>query len=509
MNKINSLIAILFSAIPLWASNTITYTATEKLQGENGRLDIGATTFGPPIVDHIFLGGAGAIICDGEVTMIGDWAFYGCSGLTSIEIPNSVKTIGRQAFYDCSGLPSISIPDSVKTIGDHAFDGCSGLTSIEIPNPVSTIGEYVFRYCDNLTSVTLPNSLVTIGDDAFCFCSRLISITIPYSVTTIGSCIFSHCYSLNSINVDAANTHYSAVDGVLFNYTKDTLIQYPTGNIQAEYEIPNSVTTIGEWAFGNCMHLALVTIPLSVTTIEDCAFAGCSGLYKITIPSSVTTIGERALSCSNLQTIFCETVIPPQANGDITSGRYTITLYVPIGTKEAYQTAEEWQKFTNIQETLPVADSITTNSVVIKWQKVDSAVSYTLSVIETESADTVARYEIDSTGNIIKELRSLPHNVPQMVLDTTVSSAEIFEVSLTNLSSGTTYTYAIDAKDSEATIINSSAGTFTTKSETAINTIKEKKTFYHRPINTLGQPIDPKTHQGIYIQNGKKYLNIW
>lgn len=105
------------------------------------------------------------------VKSIGDYAFYGCSSLTSIEIPNSVKSIDYCAFSDCSDLTSIEIPNSVTSVGDFAFSGCSGLTSIEIPNSVTSIGRGAFLYCSGLTSVTIPNSVTTIGNFAFSGCS--------------------------------------------------------------------------------------------------------------------------------------------------------------------------------------------------------------------------------------------------------------------------------------------------------------------------------------------------
>ena len=214
------------------------------------------------------------------LTSIGDYAFEGCSGLTSITIPNSVTSIGYQAFYGCSGLTSVTIGNSVTSIGWCAFSGCSGLTSVTIPNSVTSIGNYAFDGCSGLTSVTIGNSVTSIGYQAFCGCSGLTSVTIPNSVTSIENGAFESCSGLTSIT------------------------------------IPNSVTSIENYAFRNCSGLTSITIPNSVTSIGWCAFSGCSGLTSVTIPNSVTSIGERAFDgCSGLTSV----IIP---NSVTTIGRY-------------------------------------------------------------------------------------------------------------------------------------------------------------------------------------------
>ncbi len=147
------------------------------------------------------------------ITSIGDYAFYGASGLTSITIPNSVTSIGTYAFQNCSGLTSVTIPNSVTSIGTYAFQNCSGLTSITIPNSVTSIGGYAFQNCSGLTSITIPNSVTRIGDYVFEGCSSLTSIIIPENVTSISSNAFSDCPNLYFIHFESATPKiFSSID---------------------------------------------------------------------------------------------------------------------------------------------------------------------------------------------------------------------------------------------------------------------------------------------------------
>ena len=139
-----------------------------------------------------------------SVTSIGYGAFSGCSGLTSVTIPNSVTSIGKNAFYKCTGLTSVTIPNSVTSIGGSAFTLCLGLTSVIIPNSVTSIGGGAFEGCSSLKSVTIPNSVTSIGGYAFSQCYSLTSVTIGNSVTSIGNYAFYKCSGLNTIYCESA-----------------------------------------------------------------------------------------------------------------------------------------------------------------------------------------------------------------------------------------------------------------------------------------------------------------
>ena len=260
-----------------------------------------------------------------NVTSINNNAFYYCSNLTNVTIPNSVTSIGYSAFEGCTGLTSITIPNSVTSIDNRAFIGCSGLTSITIPSSVTSMGNYAFAKCSELTSVTLHckeigswfsdltkikevvmgDEVEKIGDYAFFGCLGLTSIIIPSSLTSIGAGAFEYSSSLGAIsklpNIKDVKVHVCDYAAFCNNVCVRAISQITDSYVQLiddnnselkEFIIPEGVNNVGNYVFYACSGLTSITIPNSVTSIGKGAFSNCNNLKSITIPNSVTTIGE-------------------------------------------------------------------------------------------------------------------------------------------------------------------------------------------------------------------------
>ena len=294
------------------------------------------------------------------VTSIDAIAFYGCHDLTSIVVPNSVTEIGQEAFGNCPGLTSIVVESGnprfdsrnncnaiIEATDNELIAGCKNTI---IPNSVTKIGNFAFDGCGSLTSIVIPNSVTSIGHYAFYCCDSLTSIDIPNSVIEIGYGVFESCSGLTSIVVESGNPSYDSRNNcnAIIETAYNTLI-YGCKNTT----IPNSVTTIDDYAFYDCDSLTSIVIPNSVTEIGFGAFESCTGLTSIVIPNSVTSIGDGAFcNCWQLTDVYCYIAdLSKVSSGNRTfysnnhasySGR---TLHVLQGTADAYRADENWYPY--------------------------------------------------------------------------------------------------------------------------------------------------------------------
>ena len=261
-----------------------------------------------------------------SVTNITTLAFYRCNGLVSVQVPGSVTAIKngtfrecnnlkkvilnegitgieQYAFYDCELLEEISIPGTVTTVGNSAFYRCKNLKSIEIPEGVAKIEGSAFVFCSSLEQIKLPQSLMSIGSGAFDNCTSLISVELPDNAI-ISSDTFRGCKNLSKIVLSDTNNNYIVKNGILYNKNMTRILCYPAGIKDTEFFVPDTVKTIGDFAFYGTKALESINIPDSVTNIGTDAFGECSGLKEVVIPDSVTSMGEAVFyKCTSLEKV--------------------------------------------------------------------------------------------------------------------------------------------------------------------------------------------------------------
>ena len=266
------------------------------------------------------------VIVDECTKTIDYYAFADCDNLYEIEIPQGVVNIGEKAFARLDNLKNIDIPDSVTNITTLAFYRCNGLVSVQVPGSVTAIKNGTFRECNNLKKVILNEGVAKIEGSAFVFCSSLEQIKLPQSLMSIGSGAFDNCTSLISVELpdnaiissdtfrgcknlskivlSDTNNNYIVKNGILYNKNTTRILCYPAGIKDTEFFVPDTVKTIGDFAFYGTKALESINIPDSITNIGTDAFGECSGLKEVVIPDSVTSMGEAVFyKCTSLEKV--------------------------------------------------------------------------------------------------------------------------------------------------------------------------------------------------------------
>ena len=265
----------------------------------------------------------------------------------------SNDVVGDFAFYGCSRLTSLNLPAGITSIGKYAFDGCRGLTSLNLPAGITSIGEGTFKGCSGLTSLTLPAGITWIDDHAFDGCSGLTSLTLSDGITSIGWSAFEGCSGLKEVKFcinDNLDTYLTKGHP---NIDVDCGIKYYINDKEiTSIEIPSNVTTLGNYVFQGCSGLTSLNLPAGITKIGGCAFYGCSRLTSLTLPASITKIGSWAFEgCSGLTSIYVYAEKVPKIDSSVFKGvdAKKCTLYVPMGTRDDYRLSE-FRYFENIVE---------------------------------------------------------------------------------------------------------------------------------------------------------------
>ena len=539
-------------------------TNLSRITIPNSIKQIGSSAFrntNLPVEDNIRYAGTWAIeVTDGtkdeyilrnNTTGIADAAFYNCTNLAAINIPESVTIIGNSAFSYCSSLTTINIPEGVTSISQYTFsntnlpvenniryagtwavevtgvkdkytlrDNTTGIadymfeqgsmTEITLPYNLKHIGNYVCSNCNSLTSLTIPNSVTSIGEAAFMNCWRVISVTIPSSVTSIGGRAFTGRGDGTSIVVDANNPVYDSrgdCNAIICTETNHLIVGCSTT------VIPNSVTSIGEFAFMNC-GITSFLIPNGVTCIKYGTFAGSGLLTSISIPSSVTSIENFAFaSCRSLKTIICRNDVPPTCEVDAFQSvdMGTCTLEVPLNSVSIYRETSPWSEC-NISAIVPQTLVLNDGEVFENEENmIVEDITYTRIFNNTNWQALYVPFEIPVTEEFLADFEVADLNDVRQydrdedgVKDETV--IEAFKVTSGTLEAN--YPYLIRAKVAGEKTITVTNATLYAAEENSIDcsSIREKFTF----TGTYSRLSSEKLPQGegYYALSGGVWLPV-
>ena len=261
------------------------------------------------IGEYAFSGNTGlkTVEMKDKVTTLGSYAFQNCTGLESVTFSESLSSMGEYAFSSCTALAEAALPGSLKTIPTYAFQKCTGLKKLTVGDGTTEISQSAFETCTGLVDISLPESLVTIQHYAFRGCSALETLTLPDSLQKLGYQTFANCTSLSSANYPAGLT---TMLSIYFSYSNHYGSTFSGCTNLKTLEIPEGVTAIPDHALRDCTDLEEVTLPESLETIGEYAFYGSAGLKMLQMQNNLTSAGSEAFrNCTGLKSvIFSETL---------------------------------------------------------------------------------------------------------------------------------------------------------------------------------------------------------
>ena len=325
-----------------------------------------------------------SIVLEEGVTRIGDYAFYDCTALTSVEIPEGVTLIGESAFSCCQSLESVTIPGSVTEIGEGAFESCSDLLILEltsglkrvgafafsecfslraldlpdtveridrsaftgtalqelvIPSNVQEIGDNAFNGCIRLSSLTLSEGIRVIEEMAFSNCSDLTEVLIPASVERLGDGVFADCLAMTQIAVAPESEYFVVQDNILYSKDMSVLLHYPAAKEEQEFTLPEEVRKIAGLAFASNYFLTDVTLGDYLEEVGSYAFARCYGLTYMYLPPQTTRLGVAPFhDCTALLEIEVDSSNPyySSVDGVLYNKDQTQLIQYPAGRYEDF-----------------------------------------------------------------------------------------------------------------------------------------------------------------------------
>ena len=230
------------------------------------------------------------IIMPDVIQQVDNYAFKDCTKLDKIHIPDNIKKISKELFQDCTALKEIVLSDNITSIEDEAFENCTSLTKVTVGNKVSSIGRDVFSGCTALPQITLPASVQTIGDKAFSHCEALADVKLSEGLTSIGSYAFEYNIALPKVTLP--NTLESLGERA-FQYC----------DVLADVDLGAGLKVIPEYCFYEDPALQKVILPYQFTTVNASAFANCTKLTDITFNRNVSSVDASALSYKDKTTI--------------------------------------------------------------------------------------------------------------------------------------------------------------------------------------------------------------